>query len=49
MKINLWDSPGSLAVKTLHFTAGYHGFNPWSGTKIPHTAQHSPPKKKMNL
>ena len=28
-------------------TAKGCGFNPWSGTKIPHTTWHAPPHKKM--
>ena len=36
-KISTGYFPGSPVVKTPRFHCRGHGFNPWSGTKIPHT------------
>ena len=45
LKNNIWDSPGSPVVKTLHLHAGGMGSVPHPGTKIPHAAQHWQKKK----
>ena len=49
LKNNIWDSPGSPVVKTLHLHAGGMGSVPHPGNKIPHAAQHWQKKKKPHL
>ena len=45
-KKNLGDFPGGPVVKILRFHCRGRGFNPWLGTKIPHTVRRSQKKKQ---
>ena len=42
------DFPGSSVVETLCFKCRGHGFNPWSGTEIPHAARRGQKQGEKN-
>ena len=47
--ISKGDFPGGPVVNALCFHCSGHGFDPWSGTKIPHAAQRGQKNKKKKI